>query len=354
MSEPAAHPTSTGADPPRARPSRVAHARLLAAAVSLLPIIPVVPATAQQPSFGPLTWEEGSPLQRLAYTSSMESADAVGEGRLSVEVYNGYSNIFEQDSTAGHVLFVDMERLTTSITVRWGASDRLELGGRVSFESTGGGILDGLIHGWHERMGLGQANRDRFPEGEYRQWLGDGNDVVYLDKPAGILRLRDLRGFAKWRALRSSDGRSVLGLRTVLRVPAAGPPEANAHVDGAVMALGRLGMGAWYAHGLLGVSATRASPELEPVLRERSVFLAVALERSLGGSLAALAQLQMQSAALRSFDHRELDRAPTNILVGLAGRVGEDWTWDASFQEDVPADTPAVDFTLTLRVSRRW
>lgn len=311
-------------------------------------------AEAQQPSLGPLGYEEGSPLQRLAYTPTTEGADVVGEGAWRVDVYTGLSNIFEQDSSATHVLFLDLERLTGALAVRWGASETLELGGRVSWETTGGGRLDGIVLGWHETFGFGNANRDHFPPDTYRLWLSDGDDAVYLDTRARTLGLRDVRAFAKWRAWRSADGRSVLSLRSVLRVPARRPPEGNDHADGAVMALWRGGIGSWYAHGIAGVSATRASARLAPVLRERSYFLTLAVERSLGSRLAALAQFQVQSAALRSFDHRELDRAPTNLVVGLAGRVGESWTWDASFQEDVPADTPAVDFTLTLRIGRSW
>ena len=311
-------------------------------------------AVAQQPSFGPLTWEHGAPLQRMAYTPVVEPAEPLGEDRWSVELYNGYSNIFEQDSAATHVLFVDMERLTTALTVRRGVSGRLELGGRATLESTGAGFLDETILAWHHRWGFGQANRDRFPQNAYRQLLSDGQGRVFLDRPAGTLKLRDLRAFAKWAAWRSTDGRSLLSLRSVLRIPTIGPLEGNGRPDGALMALWRQGIGDWYAHGILGFSVSPASPELAPVLRGHSGFLSLAVERSLGATLAAVVQLQVQTAQLRSFHHRELDRAPTNLLLGVAGTLGESWTWDAALQEDVPADTPAADFTVTLRIGRRW
>jgi len=41
-------------------------------------------------------------------------------------------------------------------------------------------------------------------------------------------------------------------------------------------------------------------------------------------------------------------------VFGLAGRVGSVWSWEASFQEDIPADAPAIDFTLGVRLSRVW
>ena len=55
-----------------------------------------------------------------------------------------------------------------------------------------------------------------------------------------------------------------------------------------------------------------------------------------------MVQYQVQSPVLESFDHRELERPPSNLVLGASGRVGSTWGWDVSFQEDLPADTPAM------------
>ena len=140
-------------------------------------------ASAQSISNGPLTFEEGSPLQRVSYTAMMEGAELVERGRVVGEVWLGLSNIFEQDSAATHVLFLDLERLTSAFTVRWGATDRLELGGRLVMETTGPGVMDGFIVAWHDVFGFGQANRDRYPENVYAQRLSDGDGTHFLDVP---------------------------------------------------------------------------------------------------------------------------------------------------------------------------
>lgn len=311
-------------------------------------------AIAQRPSFGPLTFEEGSPLQRISYTPMMEDADVAARGAFVIDVWSGYSNIFEQDSSATHVLFLDLARLVNTVTVRWGATESVEIGGRVTLETTGAGALDGFILSWHNLFGFGNANRDRFPEGVYAQRLTDGAGETFLDVPRETLGFEDARVFVKWRALRSEDTRSVLSLRAVTRIPGSANPGGGERTDLALMALGRLGIGAWYGHAMFGGSTLRASPSLDPILRNRSFFLTLALERSLGASLAAVVQFQAQSAVLKSFNHREIDRAPTNLVFGLAGRMGDSWSWDASFQEDIPADTPSIDFTLGFRVSRTW
>ena len=311
-------------------------------------------ALAQRPSLGPLTFEEGSPLQRVSYTPMMEGADVVGQGEFAADIWMGFSNIFEQDSTKTHVLFLDLARLLSAVTVRWGATESLEVGGRITLETTGAGVLDSFILGWHNGLGFGNANRDRFPNDQYAQRLTDGGSETFLDVPRETLGFEDVRLFAKWRALRSEDERSVMSLRAVARIPGATDLGGNGRTDVALMALGRLGIGAWYGHAMFGGSTLRPSPELEPIMSGASVFMTLAFERSLGGSLAAVLQFQAQSAVLESFNHREIDQAPTNLVFGLAGRVGDSWSWDASFQEDIPADTPSVDFTLGLRVSRRW
>jgi hypothetical protein len=333
------------------------HTRLGACALYALIYVGLVSpsaASAQRPSFGPLTSEEGSPLQRISYTAMMEDADVVQPGALSIEVWNGFSNIFEQDSSSTHVLFLDLARLISTVTLRWGASETLEFGGRVTLETTGAGVLDGVIVDWHDRFGFGNANRDRFPEGGYQQRLTDAQGTTYLDVGRRRLGLDDIRAFAKWRALRSSDARSILSLRAEARVPLHADLSGDERTDFGLAVLGRLGVGGWYTHLMLGGATIRASQAAASILDSSSRFLTLALERSLGSSVAGVVQFQAQSAVLRSFEHRELDRAPTNLLFGLAGRFGDSWSWDASFQEDIPSDTPAVDFTVGLRVGRTW
>jgi len=310
-------------------------------------------ALGQQPSFGPLTFEEGAPVNRLSYTPATESPDVVPAGSFQADLYLGLSNMFEQDSSETHLIFVDMERLTTAATVRWGVGSGFEVGGRMTLETRSGGFLDGFILGFHDAVGFGQGNRDRFPEERYRYVLGDGSGTPYIEVAPTSLSLEDVRLFAKWRALRSEDGRSVLSLRGVTRIPTGENPVGMERTDVSAMALGRLGVGAWYLHGMLGASTSRAVPRLGEVVRPASTFLSVGVERSLGSSVAALFQYQISTPSLRGFDHRELDWPLSNVLFGLAGKMGDRWRWDVSFQEDVPADAPAIDFTLGARLSYR-
>jgi hypothetical protein len=293
-------------------------------------------------------------VQRLALTPPFERPDPVARGAVSAEVWLGYSNIFEQDSSATHVVFLDTERLLTGFTARWGAAEGLEVGARVTLETTGAGILDGFVHGYHEMLGFGQANRDRFPQDAYGQRLEDGAGNALVVIPRRTFAVDDVQLFAKWAVLGTADARRAVSLRLVARAPVGDNTVGRERADGALVALGRTGAGAWHLHGMLGAGVVRASPELETVLRDWNAFLGLGVERPLGRSVAAVVQVQLASPLLRGFDHRELDWPSNNLVFGVAGRVGEGWRWDASFQEDLPADTPAIDFTLSVRVSRTF
>ncbi|MGD8319903.1 MAG: DUF3187 family protein [Gemmatimonadota bacterium] len=309
---------------------------------------------AQVRSFGPLTFEEGGPLQRIGYTHRTESPAPLRQGEAQTDVWMGYANIFQQDSTATHNLFMDLERLMTSVGVRYGVVAGLEVGVRLSFETTGGGILDGFIQEWHQTLGLPNADRDLYPQGGYAQRLENGRGQLLLDVPRRRMGLDDLRLFTKWRALSSSDGRSLLSLRGVVKVPGESYRVGVQRTDASLMALGRLAVGSWFLHGSVGGATVRASRDFDGLLRSSSWFADVAVERPVTSWGSAVVQYSLSTPLVQGIGDSELDGWPGNLVFGMAGRLGEAWRWDVSFQEDVPAATPAVDFTLGIGLRRRW
>lgn len=304
--------------------------------------------------FGPLTTEEAGPLQRLAFTHTVEGADLIPAGTFQADLWMGYANIFEQDSADTHDLFLDLEWLSTTAGVRYGVTDRLEVGGRLSFETTGGGILDPFISGWHSKLGLGNGNREKYPHSVYEQRLQDGRGNTYMEIPRSTLALEDVRVFAKWRAWASRGGDKLLSLRGVARVPVQGDPDQGRRSDVAVMALFRAAGAPWYFHGTVGGATTRAAQDFDGLLRRGAFFVDLAVERNLAPWVSGVAQVSVASPRLQGFADPELDGWPINLVFGVTGQVADGWRVDVSFQEDIPPNTPAVDFTLGIGVRRSW
>lgn len=323
------------------------------AAFSLLIAVPG-PTSAQVVTYGPLTFEEGAPLQRMSYTHATDVADPLARGQLRTEVWMGYSNIFERDSTRTHDLFLDLERLISTAGVRYGVTDALEVGGRLSWETSGGGFLDDFISNWHQSLGLGNADRAKYPSGRYIQRLRDRTGAVRLDVPQRTMGLDDVRLFAKWRALGDAGGRRVLSLKGVARFPTQRNQVGPQRADVALIALTRLSWGRWHLHGTAGGATVRVAAAYDGLLRGSSWFADLALERNLTSSFSALVQYSLATPRLRGIGQPEVDGAPGNLLFGAAGRLGRSWSWDVSFQEDIPATSPSVDFTLGVGIRRSW
>lgn len=331
-------------------PVRRAAAALLVAAGLTAP----VPAAAQSLSLGPLMHEEGSPLHRVTLTPAVEGVDPVSAGTWQAELWVAYSNIFEQDSTGTHALFLDLERLITATTMRVGVTPGLELGARFTLETTGGGVLDSFVSRWHEALGVGNANREFYPENDYAQTFRDRGGRLVLDVPRRTFALEDVRLFAKTRLLGGGDARGTLSARGIVRIPTAENRVGNERVDAGLLLLGRVRMGRLFLHGMAGGSTVRAGGALDGLLRDAAWYLTVAGEHPLASRVHALAQVSFATSRIRGFGSRKVDAAPTSLLLGLAGRLAGGWSWEASFQEDIPPDTPAVDFTLGLGLRRSF
>jgi hypothetical protein len=318
--------------------------------VPLLALAIPLDAGAQQ-SYGPLPSQEGGPLQRIGFTHTVEGADLVEAGSVQAETRIAYSNIFEEDSASTHRLFLDLERLSTDVGLRWGVTQRLEAGARLAFETTGAGVLDGFISGWHETLGLPNANRGRYPLDEYAQRLADGVGRVRLDLPRRTLALEDVRLSLKWRAWESADARRALTLSGGARLPMQDKLIGPRRTDVSLAALGRLSGERWHLHTSVGGATVRAAQDFAGLLRPAAFFADLAVERNLASWVSGVVQLSLESPRLQGFHDAEVDGWPVNLLFGVTGEVAR-WRFDVGFQEDIPAKSPAVDFTLGIGVRR--
>ncbi len=325
--------------------------RLFSPLLFVLALVAGAPLRAQT-ARGPLTYEEGGPLQRTSLTVMSETVEPVASGAWRAGVWLGYANVFEQDSSASHDLFMDFERLLTVTTVRYGLAPGVEVGGRLTLETTGGGVLDPFIIWWHDLLGLGNADRDRFPEGAFGHRLTDGARTDLLRKRRRTLALDEVRLFAKWEVIGADDGRRALSLRGEVRLPVA--DAAMERVDVGGFALGYLRAGNWFVHAQVGLATARHRPLLAArTHRWRPSFL-IGAERPLTREISAVVQWAGEGAAFHGFGDSELDAAPRNLVFGLTGTWRRAWRWEVAFQEDLPAGTPAVDFTLGVGIRRTF
>ena len=311
-------------------------------------------AAAQRPSLGPLTFEEGYPLQRMGLTPQLEIPDAVDQGRVRLDLWMGYSNVFERDSSVVHDVYLDLERFIWTATLRYGIAQDLEVGGRLTLEHTGGGFLDAFMVDFHDVLALGSRARRRFPYGDYRATVHDANGDLRVDIPKRYLALEDVRVFAKWQAYESEDGRSVVSLRTVARIPTATDQLGGERADVSLLAMGRRPWRGWHVHGGLGVLTVRSAPDLEDLMKDWSYLFYFGLERPFSDSLSGVIQYVESKHIFQPFGDSDVDNALANIVLGVVGKAGGGWEWQVSMQEDHPPRGPSLDFQFQVVLSKSW
>lgn len=327
--------------------------RRLAPVLLVVCLLAGAPATlaAQLPSLGPLGAEEGSPIQRLGYTPMVESPEPVARGKLRVDNWLGYTNLFEQDSSTQAVMYLDTERAILATTVRYGLAEHLEVGVRTTLETDWGGFLDGFMVSFHDALGLGSRNRRYFPKGAYGGTLQARDGTMLLDIPRAALALDDVRLFAKWGV---SNARGALSVRALTRIPARTLTVGSEHTDVAGMVLARLRWRGWYFHGMGGGATVNRGADTRDVLRAQTWFGMVGLERPLREGLSGVAELTGQTQVLRNFHDHDISGAPTNAILGVVGRTKGGWRWEVAMQEDYPPRGPSLDFTFQLALSHTW
>jgi hypothetical protein len=312
------------------------------------------PASEGPAAAGPLRISERNPLYHLFLTPMVLEADLMGRGEAWVGSSMAYSNVFEYNSSPVLRQLFDLERLHAAFVFRRGVTDNVEFGAQLGFQHNWHGFLDPLIQGVHTTFGFPNADREKRPNNAYGLRLeGVGEQAAtYLDLPAGIA-LDAPRVFVAWRIAGGRAHTHAVSARTTLKLPLGDARVSTRRSDVAFEIAGRRSWGPNHLHISGGAVVLNSPRMLEPLMQPVAALGSVAYERTVSNSVSLLAQFSGGSAYTRGQGIAELTGAAVNFAVGAAGRFGT-WEWQASFAEDVPPNSPSVDFTFDLQLARRW
>lgn len=308
-----------------------------------------VPSGAQEVgAAGPFRTMERNPIYRLFHTPSAEAGDLVGAGTVGVSIASTYSNIFEWIRTPRTSATMDMERWVNQIDLRYGMGEDWEVGGKLAVRTSWGGFLDGLVQWYHARVGLPNGDREVVEDGEFSlELLRDGQSLIARESGT---RMEDPILMVGRRLAGGAGEPVALAARLTARLPLGSSQTSSGKADFGLQIDGRHSWTLWHFHGGIGVTTINPPEPLDPFVRSSAWFGHLGAERVIG-SVAAQVQLQGGSAYLEGLGNRELDRVPINLAVGVSGGL-RGWTWQAAFVEDIRPNSPSVDFTLDLRLSR--
>lgn len=290
-----------------------------------------------------------SSLARFAALPGLGQGAVVPRGESINSVTLDWSNEFFARSRGGEELTLDGETQRLAMRYRAGLApvfgQALEWSLEVPLIFTGGGVMDGYIEGWHDVFGLPNANRDDFPQDDYRiRYVRDG--VTLVDRSSGASGLADVRlGLG----LALSERFTLRGL---LQLPTGDKNElTGGHMGGALWVDYSLPLSESRRAALLlsgGVAAQTTTGPLadlqKPVVGLAGAVLILPLYRALDG----VVQVNAHSKLYKSSKLDPLSRVGVPLAVGLRLPY-QRFVFDLAILED-PSVNASPDFGVLFGI----
>lgn len=317
----------------------------------------ICPCGADPLAVTPFYTSNQSPLALIYGLPAAENAiiQPVGHGwgLLAVEVANNFDST--NNSREGLLLDGESNRLT--LALRYGLTDKLEIGVDLPFVGYSGGVFDAFIEGWHRFFGLSDGGRPRAPQDRLLfTYEKDGLERLRLDDDN--LGIGDMRLTSGWQLYHDGSANPfAVALRASLKLPTGST--AKLHGSGSTdIALWLTGSddyllpGSW-GHLTLFMAAGGMAMTDGRVLKDQQQNLAGFGSLGFGWSPADRIALKTQVSAHTSFyrgsDLEELSQPGVLLMVGGTYAFSPQTALDIAVSEDTSlAASPDVSLHLGL------
>lgn len=295
-----------------------------------------------------------NPFVQIYGLPAVEQAALVQDGRLEARLVLDVANNYTDSVAQGENIVIRGETYRTVLAMRYGLSEKLEIGIDLPYLHHGSGNLNDFVREWHHAFGLPQGGRDE----------ATGDDLVYLYADNGNLvsmggsasGLGDVL-LAAATPLWKSGGENLrqLTLRATLKVPTGSASElrGSGSTDFSLRLCGedRQSMAdqriAWF--GTLGALLMSEGDVIADRQRNMVGFGSVGFGWQPLSWLALKLQFDGNTAFYDSNLSQLGDFSGQLVMGGTLG-LPEDFILDLGVSEDIIVDTaPDVVFHFDLR-----
>ncbi len=138
--------------------------------------------------YGPLRLRSQSGFQALRLMMIPRAPSTLAKGSWEAHGSLVWSNLWAVEEKSFHPdqgqlgpYLIDAETLEGDLSLSYGLSDTFEFEVGYEMRSHFGGILDGVIEGFHDLIGAGQQGRDRWPRNQFHFiWAPEGREETSL------------------------------------------------------------------------------------------------------------------------------------------------------------------------------
>ena len=322
---------------------------------ALLVSLSFQPALARAEGFGPFPVRNFQPLQHLVLSLPGDRANVVKSGTLDVQLELAETaSIYNEYSPQGNVI-VKFETLRSGLFLRYGATDRLELGLEVPVLYRYQGFMNGAITAT-ERATTGlNPGRDALKNTNFVFNVTRNGQTIMSGGP-GAMGLGDTTLMSKYQLLTEGAATPAVSLRGAVKLPTgdqsvffgSGSPDF-----GLGLAVEKLVAGRWILYGnVTGVvpTGTIAGLGLRPTLSGL-----VVIEYLWSKNLSITAHFDFYTSPFSGTNSAVLDHGVTESVLGFSYRVAPHFLWQVYAVENLDFITgSAADFTVSTVFTYRF
>jgi hypothetical protein len=166
----------------------------------------------------PISVSNQNPLVQIYGLPAAEEALLTPKGRTTARLSIDIANHFVKADTTSEWLYIDGESYRSTLTLRYGISDRAEIGLDLPYLMYRGGFLDDFLGNFHETCGYSSLMRDGVERNQllFRYKRKGVEEIRVDDSPEGI---GDIRLAAGLQVFRNDDETTNVSLRGSLKLP---------------------------------------------------------------------------------------------------------------------------------------
>lgn len=312
-------------------------------------------ASAEVDGYGPFPVRNFQPLQLMVLGMFGDRALVLAKGRLDIRVELAEtSTVFREDEPRVRTT-MKFETLRSALFLRYGVTDRLEVGLEVPALYRYRGILEGVITATERATtGLAPARNRLMGTGFAFDMTRDGQRL--FGGGESILGLGDLTLIGKYQLQGRAEDRPAVAVRLAVKVPSGDEARffGSGHTDvGAGLAVEQVVGARWILYGNLnGIFPTGdvAGLSLAPALSGIA-----AVEYLWSPALSLVAQFDYYSSPFRRTGTMILDEGVTETAIGFSYQLRKHVLWQVYGVENLDfIRGSAADFTLSTVVTYRF
>jgi Protein of unknown function (DUF3187) len=305
--------------------------------------------------FGPFPVRNFQPFQQLVLSLPGDRATVVKLGTLDVRLELANTASIFNEGAPQTTVTVKFETLRSGLFLRYGATDKLELGVEVPVLYRYDGIMEGLISATERATtGLNPA-RAALSNTNFAFNVTHSGQTVMSGGP-GATGLGDSILTSKYQVVTESAAMPAVSLRGAVKLPTGNQAEffgSGSPDFGIGLQVEKLLAGRWIVYANLnGVLPTGsiAGFSLQPTMSAMAV-----VEYLWSENLSITAHFDFYSTPFHGTGSDVFDKGVTETVLGFSYRIAPQWLWQVYGVENVDFITgSAADFTLSTLITYRF